>query len=176
MPACLLQDDTYDNSYILTPIRPTWPQMVLHGSHTPTHCVHQRCMDLTRRHIVFIKAILVVASTMHGSHTPTHCVHYSNARCSTSESSLPQPFQPDSARCPCMDLTRRHIVFIKAILVVVLVKVVFRSHFRPIQRVAPPPHTPCRQLGEVQLCSHNENDINRRHATTRTTPQQTTTT
>ena len=145
--------------------------MVLHGSHTPTHCVHQRCMDLTRRHIEFITAILVVASTMHGSHTPTHCINYSNARSSTSESSLPQPFQPDSARYPCMDLTRRDSVFIKAILIVVLVQVDFRSHF-----IAPPPHTPCRQPSEVQLCSHNENDINRRHATTRTTPQQTTTT
>ena len=41
------------------------------------------------------------ASTMHGSHTPTHCVHSSNStRSSTSESSLPQPFRPDSARCP----------------------------------------------------------------------------
>ena len=40
------------------------------------------------------------ASTMHGSHTPTHCVHSSSTRSSTSESSLPQPFQPDSARCP----------------------------------------------------------------------------
>ena len=40
------------------------------------------------------------ASTMHGSHTPTHCVHYSNARSSTSESSRPQPFRPDSAHCP----------------------------------------------------------------------------
>ena len=41
------------------------------------------------------------ALTMHGSHTPTHCVHSSNStRSSTSESSLPQPFRPDSAHCP----------------------------------------------------------------------------
>ena len=57
-------------------------------------------MDLTRRHIEFITAILVVASRMHGSHTPTHYMNCSNTRSSTSESSLPQPFRPDSARCP----------------------------------------------------------------------------
>ena len=38
---------------------------------------------------------------MHGSHTPTHCVHSSNStRSSTSDSSLPQPFRRNSARCP----------------------------------------------------------------------------